>query len=251
MTGQTPHERLIGKSILHYSSVTSTNDTARELASKQADEGTVVVAAEQTLGRGSRGRKWISPPGVNLLFSVILRPGIAHNRMSDLAFVASVALARCLTDRFHLKAQIKWPNDVRVSGRKIAGVLIETAGNDPIFAVIGVGLNVNWTDMPAEMAETATSIALETDRNADMDEVLGWVVDSMDETYQLYRAEDFESVLTRWKRLDCTIGTAVKIAVGEGTIEGCAEDIDSDGSLVVRLSDGVVQHVPAVGLIVE
>jgi BirA family transcriptional regulator, biotin operon repressor / biotin---[acetyl-CoA-carboxylase] ligase len=246
--------RLIGKRILRYGSITSTNDIARDLARERADEGTVVVADEQTLGRGSRGRKWISPAGTNLLLSVIVRPSIPFERVSELAFVASLGVARFLVDSLGLDAKIKWPNDVRVSGGKIAGVLIEVVpgrqGESPA-AVVGIGLNVNWADLPAEIAPSATSVLLETGRSTDLELALHGLLDSLDKAYATYIGEGFESILAQWKTLECVTGTHIAVASDEGTIEGRVESVDPDGALVIRLEDGSTRRVSAASLILD
>jgi BirA family transcriptional regulator, biotin operon repressor / biotin---[acetyl-CoA-carboxylase] ligase len=166
---------MIGCTVHRYGSVTSTNDIAREMAAKGAPEGTVVVASEQTRGRGSRGRVWVSPAGVNLMLSVILRPEITPDRLGELAFVAGVAVAGTLRERFGLDARIKWPNDVRVGGKKIAGMIVEAAKG---AAVLGIGLNVNWTELPEEIADTATSLAIELGKPVDLEALLkGFLAD--------------------------------------------------------------------------
>jgi len=253
VNGRLGVRQVVGRRILRLDSVTSTNDAALGFAERQAEEGTVVVAAEQTLGRGSRGRKWISPAGVNLLFSTLLRPSVPVERLSELAFVAGVAVARYLIDSVGLPARVKWPNDVRVGGKKIAGVLIETVGgaSGQPTAVVGVGLNVNWRELPSDIADTATSVLIETGRETDMESALEGIVDSLDSVYETYTRDGFPQVLEAWMALECVTGTTVTILSGEETIRGRAEGIDSDGSLVVRLEDGDLRRVPSAGLIVD
>jgi len=246
-----PPRRVIGSRMVRYSSVTSTNDIARELASRRADEGTVVVAAEQTLGRGSRGRRWISPKGANLLMSAILRPPIESGRTPELAFVAAVAVARFLVDLAGLPARVKWPNDVRVKGNKISGVLIEAPavhGDVPPVAIVGVGVNVNWADIPPELG--ATSVLLETGRETDLEAALAALLDSLDAVYAVYRQDGFEAILRKWRSLDCLAGNQVEVALDGETIQGIAEGVDDNGSLVVRLEDGNLRNVWA-GLVVD
>jgi len=249
----TDAERVIGSRIHRFESVTSTNDVARRLALEQADEGTVVAAAEQTLGRGSRGRKWISPAGVNLLFSAIMRPNVPYERIPELSFVASAAVARCLIDLSGLPAQVKWPNDVRVNGRKIAGMLIEGVSERGQFptAIVGVGLNVNWRGLPPEIADTATSVWIETGRETDLEAALQSALECLDAAYRGYRQFGFQSVLAEWLGFDCTIGSHVTVESGEGTIRGRAEGVDTDGSLLVRTDEGDVRRVSSAGVIVD
>ncbi|MDO8586088.1 MAG: biotin--[acetyl-CoA-carboxylase] ligase [Armatimonadota bacterium] len=246
----TSADRIIGKQIFRYPTVSSTNDIARQLAACQADEGTVVVAAEQTLGRGSRGRAWISPAGVNLLLSVILRPPVERGRISELAFVAAVSVARFLNGDTGLAARVKWPNDVRVGGRKIAGILIEAPvclKKEIPTAVVGIGVNINWTDLPPEIAETATSVLIETGRTLDLESALTGLLDSLDAVYRTYRVDGFEAVLADWRLLDCTTGEEVTVLLDGETVRGVAESVASDGSLVVRQADGSLRKLTAAG----
>jgi len=253
MNGRPCARRIIGRRILRFDSVTSTNDVALGPALEQAEEGTVVVAAEQTLGRGSRGRKWLSPPGVNLLFSVLLRPSVPLERLSELAFVAGVAVARYLIEGVGLPARVKWPNDVRVNGKKIAGALIETVGgvSRGPAAVVGLGVNLNWRELPAEIAGAATSVVIETGRETDIEPALEGVLGSLDSVYETYTRKGFPAILEEWMALECITGTTVTVLSGEETIRGRAENVDSDGSLVVRLADGGMRRVPSAGLIVD
>jgi BirA family biotin operon repressor/biotin-[acetyl-CoA-carboxylase] ligase len=213
--------KMLGSKIHRYETVTSTNDIARELAAGGAVEGTVVVAAEQTKGRGSRGRVWLSPPGVNLLVSVILRPRIPRARFSELAFVTAVAIAGTLRECCGLEARIKWPNDIRVGGRKICGVIVE-AVKDAV--ILGIGVNVNWTELPEEIKETATSVAIERDELVDIEHVLKALLADLDITYGVYRARGFGRILEQWKALEITT---------------------RNESLIVELANGEVQTIPA------
>ena len=237
---------MIGLPIHRYGTVTSTNDVARELAAQGAEEGTVVAADEQTKGRGSRGRTWLSPPGVNLLISVILRPHLPPERMGELAFVASVAVAGTLRDCCGLDSRIKWPNDVRVGGRKIAGMIVEAMKD---AAILGIGVNVNWTDLPEEIAETATSAALELGRPVDLGVVLKALLSDLDIAYGVYRACGFGRILEDWRKLEVTTGKEITVVMNGGSVEGRAVDVDEHGSLIVELPTGERRRVPAATLV--
>ncbi|MEN6372826.1 MAG: biotin--[acetyl-CoA-carboxylase] ligase [Armatimonadota bacterium] len=237
---------MIGSVIHRYDTVSSTNDAARKLAEDGADEGTVVVALEQTVGRGSRGRKWFSPPGLNMLASVILRPNLPLDRMGELAFVAAIAVAEALRNSCGLDAAIKWPNDVRVGDKKISGMIVETAKG---AAILGVGINVNWTDLPEEIASTATSAALELGRPIDTGCILKSFLEELDIAYGVYRARGFKRTLEDWRELENTTGRQVAITVGCECIEGVAAGVDEDGSLIVDLPSGERRSIPAAGLV--
>ncbi|MEN6521864.1 MAG: biotin--[acetyl-CoA-carboxylase] ligase [Armatimonadota bacterium] len=237
---------MIGTVVYRYDTVSSTNDTARKLAEDGAAEGTVVVALEQTMGRGSRGRAWFSPPGLNLLVSVILRPNLPLDRMGELAFVAAIAVAVALRDSCGLDAAIKWPNDVRVRDRKISGMIVETAKG---AAILGVGINVNWTELSEEIASKATSAALELGRPIDTDCILKSFLEELDIAYGVYRARGFTRTLQDWRELENTTGRQVTITAGGECIEGIAAGIDENGSLIVDLPAGERRSIPAAGLV--
>lgn len=237
---------MIGSIIQRYETVTSTNDIARRLAEEGAVEGTVVVADEQTSGRGSRGRVWVSPPGANLLASVLLRPNLPIERMGELTFVAAVAVAGTLRDCCGLDAGIKWPNDVQVCGKKIAGMIVETAKG---AAILGIGLNVNWTQLPEEIAPIATSIALELGKPVDLDHILKTMLADLDIAYGVYRARGFGRTLHDWRELEITTGTEVTVSIDDRSVHGLAVDIDEHGSLVIELPTGERQAIPAATLL--
>lgn len=237
---------MIGSTVHCYDSVGSTNDIARNLAKTGAADGTVVVANVQTNGRGSRGRTWTSPAGVNLMLSVILKPEISTDRNGELAFVAAVAVAGTLRDHFGLDARIKWPNDVLVNGRKIAGMIVESAKG---AAVLGLGLNVNWTDLPNEIASTATSIAIEKGSKTDLDAILKVLLADLDIAYGVYRARGFSRTLADWRLLEVTIGKDVRVVVEDNVIQGLAVDVDERGNLIVELPSGERIDISAATLV--
>src|SRR5512147_472545 len=154
----------IGQVLHHFEVISSTNDHARELAEEGAGHGEVVIAESQTGGRGRRGRPWVSPPGRNAYFSVILRPDLPPSRAPELTLLASVALCDALRQA-NVPAAIKWPNDLLVGDRKIAGILTELASEPERvhWAVVGIGVNVNAAaeDFPAELRDVATSVRIE------------------------------------------------------------------------------------------
>jgi BirA family biotin operon repressor/biotin-[acetyl-CoA-carboxylase] ligase len=237
---------MIGSVIRRFDTVGSTNDVARELALNGAPEGTVIVAAEQTNGRGSRGRIWLSDSGENLLVSIILRPHIPPERFGELTFIASVAVAGTLRDCCGLDAKIKWPNDVKVSCKKIAGMIVETMKD---AAVIGIGLNVNWMNLPDEIAETATSVAIESGCQVDIDHVLKALLADLDIAYGVYRARGFSRTLQDWRQLESTTGHEVIVETNGDSVRGLAVDIDEHGSLVIELPTGERRSIQAATLV--
>ena len=237
---------MIGSVIQRYETVISTNDVARQLADEGAAEGTVVVALEQTSGRGSRGRVWLSPTGANLLASIILRPNGPPDRMGELTFVAAIAVTGTLRDCCGLDARIKWPNDVRVHGKKIAGMIVEVTRS---AAILGIGLNVNWTELPEEIASIATSIALELGNTVDIDHVLKTMLADLDIAYGVYRARGFSRILQDWRKFEITTGKEITFSMDGQSLHGLAVDIDEHGSLIVELPTGERQAIPAATLV--
>jgi BirA family biotin operon repressor/biotin-[acetyl-CoA-carboxylase] ligase len=229
----------------------STNDVAAQLAQDGAGEGTTVVAEAQTSGRGRHGRSWFSPPGAGLYVSVVLRP--AHSRVraagpSTLLTLASgVAVAEAVRVVTGLPAEIKWPNDVVLGRRKLAGILAEsTAQSGELqFVVLGIGVNLRTAAYPPELASRATSIEAETGRAADRGIVLAEILGALSERYSDLRAGRFDAILSAWRRLAPSLPAApVEWDSPKGTLRGRAEGIGDDGALLVSV-DGHIERVVA------
>lgn len=229
--------RFVGRRLLHHRSLASTQDIARQEAERGAAEGTTVLADEQTAGRGRLGRGWLSPPGANLYFSVVLRPAADHLRV--LGMIWPLAICEALEEVAGLPARIKWPNDVLVGSRKLAGVLIdsEVGEGEVDYAVAGVGINVNFdVSRHEELRSTATSISAELGREVAREDVLAAVLGRFEGLYDATRRG--ESVHEGWKaRLD-TLGQRVRVRFGDSVEEGVAEDAEPDGTLVLCRADG-------------
>ena len=229
--------RVIGHRVCHYDLIGSTMDEARRLAADGAAEGTVVIAEEQTAGRGRFNRAWVSPRGENLSFSVILTP--PANRLPYMNMAATLAVARTVADVAGLQPTIKWPNDVRVGGLKISGILIETAieSADAVCAIIGIGVNVNFDPSRyAEIADISTSIYRETGQRRNRTPVLRTLLEHFDDSYAIVRSGG--SLTAEWSAMLDTLGRSVSLRSQDETIEGVAESVDAQGNLLVRLPDG-------------
>ncbi|MEM1691470.1 MAG: biotin--[acetyl-CoA-carboxylase] ligase [Thermofilaceae archaeon] len=223
--------------LCYLESCSSTQEVAAALAEAGAGEGTVVVAEEQTAGRGRLGRSWVSPRG-GLWFTVLLRP--ESLRLSHLlSLTAGVAVARSLRELFGVDAGLKWPNDVLVEGRKVAGILVEgSVEADRIrYALLGVGINVN-NDLPPELRGSASSLKEFTGRPLPRVPLLLKVLKELDRAYSSLRSGAVESVLGEWRRLSVTLGKRVKVLSSDGVFEGVALDIDEWGGLLVESRDG-------------
>lgn len=232
---------IIGRHVLFYRTLGSTMDAAREAALAGADEGTVVIADEQTAGRGRLRRTWFSPRG-NIALSVILRP--SRSELSSMVMLAALAAAGAIESASGLSAGIKWPNDILVGGRKVCGILIETDAGGCGYSIIGVGINVNLD--PAQYAEieaTATSLSREAGKPVSRLAVARLLLEEMDGLYR--RLKSGASLVEDWRQKLVTLGRPVTVASPEGSYEGVAETVDVDGSLMVRLGDGSLRRVVA------
>lgn len=239
--------QFIGRTIHFSRKVSSTNDWAKQLAAQGAPEGTVVIAATQTHGRGRLDRKWISPMG-GLWFSVILKPEVSVAKIAHLTFVTSLAVAKCLKDLYGLKVETKWPNDVTIGGRKICGILGETSstGEKATFVILGVGVNVNFDTekiFPESIRLTTTSIEKELGRKVELETLLKALLEKLEKTLDLYVNEGFMPVLSEWKKYAFFLGKEVEIVDREKKIKGTACDVAEDGALVLRFEDGSSRRV--------
>lgn len=238
--------------------MTSTNDVALRMSAEGSPEGTVVVAGEQTAGKGRHGRTWSSPPGEGLYLSLLLRPDLLQQRLGEIAFVSSVASALAIKDASGLPTRIKWPNDILVSDRKVCGILVEarpstinhqpsTVSRQPLTighsVVVGIGVNVNNQSFPPEIS--ATSIALELGRPIPMQEVEDALLAQLVHWYQRFQWEGVAVVMAKWKELDATVGRSMEVRVGDEIISGTAVDVDPGGNLIVELPDGRLSNISA------
>lgn len=239
----------LGRAIEYFDEVTSTSDVAHKLALDGAPHGTVVLAERQTSGRGRHGRSWVSPPGLNLYMSVILRPEMRPALAPELTLVAAVAACEAVRAAGVPKAMIKWPNDLEVGGRKLAGMLNEmhATGDDLHFVIIGMGIDVNMDsgDFPAEIRDIATSVRIEAGNPVARARFCADLLARLENWYDRYLVDGFTPVRTRWAELSSTIGTRVRVQVDSRAIEGKAVGLDELGALIVRTDAGAEERVLA------
>ncbi len=229
----------------HFETLPSTNDLAKELGAAQAPEGTLVVAEGQTRGRGRLGREWNSPPGAGLYVSVLLRPPLPPTDMPQITLTAAVAAVRAVKGAAGVICGIKWPNDLILAGKKLGGILteMETESDQIRHLVVGLGLNVNNRQFPAELADLATSLALATGRTCSRLKILQAWLEELEGLYRLFLARDFAAILSEWKEYTVTLGQAVKVRQGSREISGQALDLATDGALMVQTRDGEIVRV--------
>jgi len=239
--------RTIGREIVHLTETASTNTLAMDLAHKGAADGTVVIAETQTGGKGRLGRAWTSPRG-NLYLSVILRPAVPVHKAPLITLMGAVAVAAAIRENLGIPAGIKWPNDILIDGKKIAGLLTEmSAEPDRIrHIVLGIGVNVNMDvrELPPEVRKTATTLAAVTGTRVDRTALARTLLAGLEKWYQRFLKNEAD-VLDAWKELNVTLGNRVAVS-GAGTmLEGLARGIDAEGRLIIRLDDGTLRPVTA------
>lgn len=235
--------RIIGRGeARHYEQTDSTNNRAKEMAARGAAEGTLVIAEGQTKGRGRRDRRWFSPPAQGIYASLILRPSLLPSEASRLVLLTSVAVVEALIATTALNATIKWPNDILVGGRKIAGILIEIATEmDAVdYAVIGLGVNVNipGDQFPEEFRPQATSIFAETGKPFSRVLFLRRFLESFECYYDLLQTLGLGPIMTRWKEMTDMLGKRVSVRTIGGHYTGKVVDVDQDGFLILRDEKG-------------
>ena len=231
---------VVGARIIIRKRARSTMDLAAEYAARGYPEGTAVFALEQTAGRGRFGARWWSPPGAGLLFSVALWPRRAHAPAGLLTFMGAVAVAETLRRLYKIEALIRWPNDVVVGGRKIAGVLVEAKPTSRVkpLAILGIGVNLSTKrgEMPPELAAIATSVAAETGSAPDAILAAQTLLRGLDRWYQRLREKGARPLVEAWSRLSSTLGRRVILSEGGRIYRGKVDRITSTGRIAVRLA---------------
>ena len=230
----------------------STNTKAKQLAELGAEEGTLVVAENQTAGKGRRGRGWASEPGVGIWMTLLLRPSLPPAKVSGITLLSALALTKALCEVCDVRAEIKWPNDVIVDKKKICGILTEMSSEENYihYAVVGIGINVNTTKFPEEIEESAGSILGQTGIRVNRCELLASVVQHFCRYYEQFnREQDLSSFIEDYNAVLANLGREVKVYYGmvenaaEGqTDTGIARGIDSDGALLVEI-DGQIRRI--------
>lgn len=250
--------RFLGRPYEYHEVLASTNDRAMDLARRGAPHGTTVVAEEQTAGRGRLRRPWVSPRGMGVYVSMILRPDLPPRQGPETTLVTALALAHALRTRWALDARIKWPNDVLINGKKVAGILTEMQSDpDRIqFLVVGVGINVlqGEKDLPTDVLYPATSVAVEWAKASasvplmgaweqSRAHVLATFLNSMEELYGLYLQEGLGPLREDLKKMSAVLGKTVRIQVSDGVVEGLARDLTDRGALVVETPCGILETI--------
>jgi BirA family biotin operon repressor/biotin-[acetyl-CoA-carboxylase] ligase len=233
----------VGRRIAVWNRVTSTNDLAARAAVSAANEGLVVLAEEQTAGRGRRGRNWSAPPRSSILMSVLLFPPESLADPPWLTALGAVATAEVVSEWTGRAAAIKWPNDVRVDGRKIAGILVERGEG----AVVGIGLNANLTldDMPDALRDVVTSLQILLGRAVDRSNLARDLIRRLDALYEQSRREGGGSLTPLWRGRSEHLGRQVEVTTPSGALRGRLDDLDLTAGLRLATADHAMVWIPA------
>ncbi|MBL7085141.1 MAG: biotin--[acetyl-CoA-carboxylase] ligase [Candidatus Omnitrophica bacterium] len=235
---------VIGKKILSYNIVDSTNTIAFSLAEEGMPEGTVVFAEGQRKGKGRLGRTWASPKSQGIYLSLILRPKIAPAGASLITLLAAVSCAETIRKICGLTSQIRWPNDILVNNKKVCGILTEMNAQDHNvkFIILGIGINVNT--QISKLSRGASSLKEEAKKTKfSRIELARQLLRRLDRDYLYFKHKGSTKLTTQWKNFSALSGKRVKVYFVHKAIEGLAQDIDEQGALIVRLDNGFKQHV--------
>jgi BirA family biotin operon repressor/biotin-[acetyl-CoA-carboxylase] ligase len=228
--------------IRYFDRTDSTNLRAKAMAADGAPEGTLVIAEEQTQGRGRRGRDWFSPPGAGIYLSLIIRPAILPQEAPRFALLTAAAVAAAVRDTTTVEARIKWPNDILAGGRKLGGILTELSMDmDKVeYMIIGMGINVNLDreDFPPGLRELGTSMRMELGRLLPRLPLARAILERFEETYGEYQRHGFASIRRRWQSFTDMIGRTVAVDAMGRRFTGEVTDFDEDGYLVIRERNG-------------
>ena len=238
----------IGRQLVCLPETASTNADAFRMAEAGAEDGTAVIADAQSDGKGRRGRIWSSPAGVNLYCSVVLRPAIMPHEAPQLTFLSAVAVARAIEQTTALNSEIKWPNDVLINGRKVAGLLNEmSAETDRVnFVILGIGVNLNMTlsQFPADVRTPATSLLLEQGLPVNRAQFAATMLGELDRLYTDFLLHGFGPVRDEWQQRCNANGREIVVSeAGVETVRGMFQGIDGDGALLVQSPGGMVERI--------
>jgi len=228
--------RLFGNKIYTFDSIDSTNNCAKAVAGCGANEGTVVIAEQQTAGRGRLGRPWEANPNENLMFSIVLRPKVAPDSLNLLPLYVAVAIADAIERIAHLKVECKWPNDLLISKKKVAGILIEGSVKQNLmeYVVIGVGLNVNQQRFSEDLALKATSLKLECSRDFDRVTLFREILTSLEGKYKTVSSTGFQSILPQWLSRTSMINQPISVSQQGNVFSGIVKGLSVEGGLILQ-----------------
>jgi BirA family biotin operon repressor/biotin-[acetyl-CoA-carboxylase] ligase len=231
---------VVGKKLFIFESIDSTNACAKTLAETGTPEGTVVISDHQTAGRGRLGRAWISAPGTNLLFSVVLRPTLPRESSGFLTFFSAVFIARALEQISGHEVECKWPNDILINGKKCCGILLENSysQNSLDFSVVGIGINVNQSTFDGDLADRATSLFKEFGVEFDRTKLLQTLLREADMLLARLKEGGTNEIMHEWNKRCSMFGKPVTVSQGDTMVSGTALSLNAEGGLIVKTSTG-------------
>lgn len=229
-----------GRAIRYFQSIPTTQTFAHQWAKEGAKEGSIVIAEEQTAGKGRLGKQWLSPSSQGIWMSCILRPSILLHEASQITLLTSLAINRAIWTYTKLPVQIKWPNDLLIYGRKVCGILTEIKGKqDAIdYVVVGVGINVNPSHEFEQIDQPNTSLSAAWGRRIERAELLGTILNVWEQWYQVYQKEGFQPIKQKWESLTQLVGQRITANTPTGKVIGMVEGINSLGALVLQTESG-------------
>lgn len=239
--------KFIGRKIIHFDDIGSTNSKAKELALSGTEDGTVIIAEEQTMGKGRLGRNFISPKGKGIWMSIILKPDINPLNVSMVTQIGAAAINKAFRE-LKIDTFIKWPNDILLNKKKFCGILTEMSAEltKVNFIVMGIGINVNVdeNDFTKEVKETATSIKIETGKRVDRKEIVSRILNNFEELYEDFiEREDIQRTIDICRENSILMGREIRVIKRGNSINAKVLDIDDKGELVVQYEDGKVENL--------
>ncbi len=235
--------KIIGKEIVFIESVDSTNNHGKRLCEKGFIEGTLIIAEEQTTGRGRLGREWVSPKGEGIWISILLKPNIKPEEASQITILTAYAVAKSIRELLDVDAMIKWPNDIVIGGKKVCGILTEMGGEIDVinYLIVGIGINANIEErfFIENGLSTATSLRLIKGEPIDRKVLLSKVIKNFEQLYiDFIKTSNIESILNNYRKMSATLDKEIKVTYNKEEIEGKAIDINNSGQLIVKLRNG-------------
>lgn len=239
--------KVMGRSIIYEPELDSTQNLAHVQVHQGAVEGTVILTDEQTEGRGTRGKSWHSPRGKGIWCSIILKPSIPAQFISQLTLLSAVALCRTISQKLGIHIGVKWPNDLLADGKKVSGILLESSSEDDRlnYVIAGVGISANLTleDFPASLHDKATSLRLLCGERIDREQLFCEFLLEFEKLYELFTESGFAPIRSLWEAQSITINRPVTVQSAQGQISGDAVGIDESGALLVKDDGGAVTRV--------
>jgi BirA family biotin operon repressor/biotin-[acetyl-CoA-carboxylase] ligase len=244
-----PQGQSIGRGIIHFEEVDSTNNYAKKIANEGCQHGTIVVAEKQTMGRGRVGREWKSYTSEGLWFTIVLRPDLEPENVQIVTLAASVAVVEGILETQGIVCGIKWPNDIILDNCKLGGILTELSAEPGHvnYVVVGIGININQdsSTFDDEIKNKATSLRIHTGKPVSRVKLLEGILTRFESIYSIMLQGNSEEIIDKWSKYSVTLGKEVRIIVKNVEYNGLAESIASDGKLVVNCNDGVVREISA------